>query len=702
MANNSQITSASFRGSAAGKAFALGSENAVAIAVLGILAALILPIPAWLLDLLIAVNIALSTVVLSTSLYLKKITEFSIFPSTLLILTLFRLALNVSSSRLILLNGNLGTAAAGDIIEAFGEFVVGGNAVIGLVIFIVLIAIQYVVINHGAVRISEVSARFTLDALPGKQMSIDADLNAGLIDENEAKRRRKAVTQEAEFFGAMDGASRFTQRDSVAGILILFINIGAGFLIGVVQHSMDILKALKTYTVLTIGDGLVTVIPALMISIAGALIVTRAASEDKIDREVRKQLFAHPEVLGLAGILLVLLGLVPGLPKIPFFLLSGACFFAAQQQRKAAEVVTAEPPTEPVKSAKEDLEQLLRVDPLTLEVGLGLVRFVEGGENSPLLQRVAGLRRQLAAELGYVFPAVRITDNLRLSPNEYRILIRGNEVARYELQREMELLLPPGAPNSRESRELIQSFLADGGIATVEPSFEMEACWVTEVSAERARGLGCTLVDALGVLSTHFSETLKRHLHEIFARADAKKFLDRLADENPKAVEELVPKLLSLSIVQKVLQNLLREGVSIRDAASILEALSEAAAMTKNPILLTEFVRQALKRTVVKPFLQGSNTLPVWQLDPAFEQEFEAAVQHAEFNSHITVGPARMRDLLNRLATKLNGASGATLVAGSNARYFIRQITEQRFPHLHVLSHAEIPSSVQLVSLGQI
>ncbi|MDX2266592.1 MAG: flagellar biosynthesis protein FlhA [Bryobacter sp.] len=672
------------------------------MAVLGILAALILPIPAWLLDLLIAVNIALSTVVLSTALYLKKITEFSIFPSTLLILTLFRLALNVSSSRLILLNGNLGTAAAGDIIEAFGEFVVGGNAVIGLVIFIVLIAIQYIVINHGAVRISEVSARFTLDALPGKQMSIDADLNAGLIDETEAKRRRKAVTQEAEFFGAMDGASRFTQRDSVAGILILVINIGAGFLIGVVQHKMEILTALQTYTVLTIGDGLVTVIPALMISIAGALIVTRAASEDKLDREVRKQLFAHPEVLGLAGFLLALLGLVPGLPKIPFFVLSAACAYIAYRQKQAATQQEAEPIAEPVRPAKEDLEQLLKVEPLTLEVGLGLVRFVEGGESSPLLQRIAGLRRQLAMDLGYVFPAVRITDNLRLGANEYRILIKNNEVARYELQRGMDLLLPPGAPDSAQNRDLIQSFLATGAIATTEPSFQMEACWIPSQEADRARTLGCTLVDALGVLSTHFSEVLKRHLHEVFSRADAKKFLDRLADENPKAVEELVPKLLSLSIVQKILQNLLREGVSIRDAGSILESLSEGAAMTKNPILLTEFVRQALKRTVVRPLLQGSSTLPVWQLEPALEQEFEASVEHAEFNSHITVGPARMRDLLNRLTTKLGSASGATLVTGSNARFFVRQITEQRFPHLKVLSHAEIPTSVQLVSLGQV
>ncbi len=684
------------------RALLLGAENSVALGVLGILAALILPIPAWLLDLLIAANIALSTVVLSTSLYLKKITEFSIFPSTLLLLTLFRLALNVSSSRLILLHGNTGTGAAGEMIEAFGEFVVGGNAVIGLVMFLLLIAIQYVVINHGAVRISEVSARFTLDALPGKQMSIDADLNAGLIDEGEAKRRRKAVTQEAEFFGAMDGASRFTQRDAVAGILILVINIGAGFVIGVVQHNMEILRALQTYTVLTIGDGLVTVIPALMISIAGAMIVTRASSEEKIDQEVRNQLFAHPEVLGLAGFLLILLGLVPGLPKIPFFLLGGSALYFARRQKAQAEAVPAEPVAEAPRPAKEDLEQLMRVEPLTLEVGLGLVRFVEGGEGSPLLQRIASLRRQFALDLGYVFPPVRITDNLRLSPNEYRILIKGNEVARYEIQRGMELLLPPGQSGAPQAREVLDNFLAGGAIATTEPAFQMPACWVAEAASERARQLGCTLVDGLSVLATHFSETIRRNLHEIYSRADTKKFLDRMAEENAKVVEELVPKLLSISAVQKILQNLLREGVSIRDAGSIVEALTEGAAMTKNPVLLTEFVRQALKRTVVRPHLQGSSSLPVWQLDPALEQEFEGAVEHAEFNSHLAIGPARMRDLLNRLANRVSGGNAATLVTGSNARYFIRQIVEQRFPHLTVLSHAEIPTSVQLVSLGQI
>jgi flagellar biosynthesis protein FlhA len=465
---------------------------------------------------------------------------------------------------------------------------------------------------------------------------------------------------------------------------------------------MDILKALQTYTVLTIGDGLVTVIPALMISIAGALIVTRASSEEKIDQEVRNQLFAHPEVMGLAGFLLILLGLVPGLPKLPFFLLGCGFLYFARRQKQALEAAIPEVAPEVPRPAKEDLEQLMRIEPLTLEVGLGLVRFVEGGEASPLLQRISALRRQFAMDLGYVFPPVRITDNLRLAPNEYRILIKGNEISRYEIQRGMDLMLPPGQANTPQTREVLDTFLAAGAVATTEPAFQMPACWVTEASIERARQLGCTLVDGLSVLATHLAETLRRNLHEVYSRADTKKLLDRLADENPKAVEDLVPKLLSLSVMQKILQNLLREGVSIRDAGSILEALTEGAAMTKNPVLLTEFVRQALKRTVVKPHLQGSSSLPVWQLEPSLEQEFEAAVEHAEFNSHIGIGPVRMRDLLNRLTARLGNSTSATLVTGSNARYFIRQIVEHRFPHLTVLSHAEIPSSVQLVSIGQV
>jgi flagellar biosynthesis protein FlhA len=423
-------------------------ELAVPLAVLGIVIALVTPLPSFLLDLLIASDILMSVTVLMVSLYLVRPVEFTSFPTMLLLLTLFRLALNISSSRLILLNGNTGTSAAGEVIGAFGSFVVGGNYIIGAVIFLVLIAIQYVVINHGAVRISEVTARFTLDALPGKQMSIDADLNSGLIDEAEAKRRRKALSTEAEFYGAMDGASRFTQRDAIASILITGINIVAGFLIGVLQHGMDLRRALETYTVLTIGDGLVTVIPALMISISGGLIVTRASSDARLGADFQRQVFGNSQPLLLAAGVLALLAILPSMPKLPFLLLAGGAGAAGWSMRRKEQLKEKEAPPEarPASAAaKESLESLLRVEPLAIEVGLGLVGLVEGGQDSPLLRRISSIRRQLASDLGYLLPPVRVTDNLSLRAREYLISIKGVEISRYELPHGCELAIPSGA-----------------------------------------------------------------------------------------------------------------------------------------------------------------------------------------------------------------------------------------------------------------
>src|SRR5712671_2408817 len=419
----------------------------VPVAVLGIVLVMIAPIPPFLLDVLISANIMLSVVVLLISLYIRRAVEFSVFPTALLLMTLFRLALNISSSRSILLNGSTGTAAAGNVIEAFGNFVVGGNYVIGVVIFLVLIAIQYVVINHGAVRISEVTARFTLDALPGKQMSIDSDLNAGLIDEAGARLRRKQLASEAEFYGAMDGASRFTQRDAIASILITAINIIAGFLIGVLQHGMDFRRAIETYTVLTIGDGLVTVIPALMISISGGLIVTRTSSDSRLSVDFQKQVFGNPQPLMLASGVLLALAMFPGLPKIPFLLLGAGMGTSAWRMRKRG--IAAKNVTETKAApAREDLDAVLRIEPLAVEVGLGLVRLVEGGKNSPLLRRISGIRRQLAGDLGYVFPPVRVADNLSLKPREYLISLKGVEIARYEMPQGCELAIPMGKPSA--------------------------------------------------------------------------------------------------------------------------------------------------------------------------------------------------------------------------------------------------------------
>jgi flagellar biosynthesis protein FlhA len=667
------------------------AEFAVPIAVLGIVMAMITPLPPFLLDILISANITLSVIVLLVSLYITKPVEFSVFPTTLLLMTLFRLALNISSARLILLKGNTGTSAAGEVIQAFGAFVVGGNYVIGVVIFLVLLAIQYVVINHGAVRISEVTARFTLDAMPGKQMSVDADLNSGLIDDNEARMRRKMLSSEAEFYGAMDGASRFTQRDAVASIIITAINIIAGFLIGVLQHGLDLKRALETYTVLTIGDGLVTVIPALMISISGGLIVTRASSDTKLGIDFQKQVFSNWHPLMLASGVLIAMAAFPGLPKIPFVVLGAGVGVVAWRVRQ--QTATAEKTKPPAAApARENLEGLLKVEPLAVEVGLGLVQLVEGGQNSQLLRRIASIRRQLASELGYILPPVRVTDNLTLKAREYVISIKGVELTRFELVHGCELAIRAG-----EKTEAVD------GTPALEPAFGIPALWVTPENVDSARKAGYTIVDTVSILGTHLAELARRYAHELFSRQDAKKLLDRVAEENPKLVEDLVPKLLPLAVVQKVLQNLLRERVSIRDAASILEALGEAAPITKNTILLTEYVRQAIRRQVVKPLLDQTGDLMAHFLDPTVEQAIESAVEHTENSSHLSLSPQRVRDIQERIK-KCCGSpdTQAVMLTSSGSRYFVRQITESTSPNLTVLSHNEMPPGNRIVSLGTV
>ena len=701
-------------------------EAAIPLAVLGIVLAMIVPLPALVVDLLISANISISVVVLMVAMYIRRPSEFSLFPTMLLLLTLFRLALNVSSSRLILMNGNRGTAAAGGVIEAFGNFVVGGNFVIGLVIFLVLIAIQYVVINHGAVRISEVTARFTLDALPGKQMSIDSDLSAGLIDETEARQRRKQLTQEAEFYGSMDGASRFTQRDAVASILITAINIGAGFLIGVLQLDMELLKALQTYTVLTIGDGLVTVIPALMVSISGGLIVTRASGELELGEQFEQQLLSNEQPLWLASGILLAMAAFPGLPKIPFIALSaglGAIAWKLRQKNVTAGELAAKPAVA-APPAKENVEQLLKVEPLAVEVGLGLVRLVEGGANSPLLRRIGGIRRQLASDLGYLLPPVRVTDNLSLRSREYVVLLKGTEIARFELPAGADLAisstLPRGGPGGPAATAndgpggtatvtggllgppgVAGGVGPPGGIVTRDPAFGMAAWWIPTSEAEAARAAGFTVVDAVSVMGTHLGELIRRYAHELFSRQDVKALLDRVTVDNPRAVEDLVPKLLPMSTVQKVLQNLLRERVSIRDASSILEALGEAANATRNMVLLTEYVRQTLRRSVVKPYLTPKNELPVWMFEMTTEQMLEGAVEHGEQNSHLNLPPARIRDLLERLARVVPSPDVPVVVlVSAQVRFFLRQMTEAMPGQFVFLSHAEIPSGVNVITLG--
>jgi flagellar biosynthesis protein FlhA len=677
--------------------FSLGtlSEFAVPAAVLAIVLALIAPIPPILLDLLIVCDIMMSVIVMMVAMYITKPVEFNVFPTTLLLLTLFRLSLNVSSARLILLNGHTGVGAAGDVIQAFGNFVVGGNYIIGAVIFLVLIAIQYVVINHGAVRISEVTARFTLDALPGKQISIDSDLNAGLIDEATARRRRKELASEAEFFGAMDGASKFTQRDAIASLLITVINIVAGLLIGILQHDLEILKALQTYTILTIGDGLVTVIPALMISISGGMIITRASSDNRLGVEFQRQVFGAPQPLMLSAGVLIVLAMLPGLPKLPFlFLGAGLGVIAWRMQGKAAKVAAADPAVAGTpKAPKENLEDLLRVEPLAVEVGAGLISLISDGASSPLLRRIGAIRKQITTEVGFIIPAVRVTDNLGvLRAREYAIQLKGVEIARFELLQGHELAIALTAterpPDSRPTKD---------------PAFGVAAWWVPAHRSEQVRSMGYTVVDPLSVLSTHLAELTKRNCHELFSRQEAKKLLDRVAIDHAKVVEDLVPKLLPIATAQRVFQNLLRERVSIRDAVSILEALGEAAPATRNPVLLTEYVRQMIRRVVVKPYLNGNQSLFAWFVDPQIEQFIEGSVEHSDSNSTLGMPPNALRDLLDRVGRAVGTLESPAVVVTSGAcRYFLRQAVEATIPNLFCLSHNEIPPGITVTSLGVI
>ena len=680
-------------------AFALSEPNAERLnalapaSIMAVVLMMVLPIPAVLLDLLISVNITLSVITLVATMYITRPVELSVYPSLLLLLTLLRLALNISSTRLILVHGHEGTDAAGGVIEAFGNFVVGGDFVVGVVIFILLIAIQYVVINHGAVRISEVTARFTLDALPGKQMSIDSDLNAGLIDETEAKRRREEVTREAEFYGAMDGAVRFTQRDAVASIIITAVNIVAGLLIGIVAHGMALADAVETYTVLTVGDGLVTIVPSLLISVSGGMITTRAAGAARLGVEFSRQIFMKPEPLLIASGVLGAMAAVPGLPTIPFLALGGGVgalgwkLKQAEPKRKALLAPAERRPTE-----KDGVESLLRVEPLAIEVGLGLVSMVDSEQGGSLIRRIAGVRRQLASELGFVLPAVRVTDNLSLRAREYVVLLKGAEIARFELQSNAALAINPGHARGRVE-----------GAPCAEPAFGLPAVWIPADQSDRARMMGYTVVDPANVVATHLTELIRSHAHELLSRQDADAYLDRVREQNPKLIEDLTPKLMPLSLIQRVLQNLLRERVSIRDALTVLEALAEGGVATKNPTLLTEFVRQSISRTLVKPYLNDKGELPAFLLDAALERQIQSGVEHTEQSSRLALPPEAVRDVIEKARARTGALHApAALLCGTPVRFALRQIFEADLPLLAALSHAEIPPHVNVVSLGTV
>ncbi len=675
------------------------SHMIIPVGVMGIVLIMVLPLPTPLLDLLISLNFTTSIVVLLVSMYILQPIHFSVFPSLLLIITLFRLSLNIASTRLILLNGAGGVDAAGKVIQAFGQFVVGGNYFVGIVVFLVLMAIQFLVINHGAVRISEVTARFTLDAMPGKQMSIDADLNAGMIDEATARARREKISKEAEFYGSMDGAIRFTARDAVASILILTINIIGGFLIGVLQFDMDLLTAAQRFTILTIGDGLVTAIPSLLISVAGGIITTRAGSEAHMGEEVTTQLVKNPTPLAIAAGFLLFFGLIPGLPFVPFFVLSSATGLLAFQRRKtlASERVTADRAKADQAEAdkpKEKIESLLKVDLLGIEVGYGLIRYIDAGQGGDFLNRIKSIRRQLAIDIGLVVPPVHITDNLQLNPREYVILLKGVEIARGELMQDHFLAINPGT-----AREEIP------GMPTLEPAFGLQARWIRTQERERAQLAGYTVVDPTTVLATHVTEIIKSHAHELLGRQETKGLLDNVNESHPKVVEELVPKVLSLGEVQKVLQNLLKERVSIRDAVTIFETLADYGAYTKNISLLTEYCRQALGRSICRPYLNESHDLSLFTVAPEIEKAITDAVVQSEQGSYLALEPKMAKDIMSRFRRSLEaaGSAGSPVVLCSPAtRMYTRQLLERYLPNVAILSHNEIPPNIRVVSVGMV
>ncbi len=672
---------------------------------------MLVPIPAFLLDLLLAASITASVIVFLTAIQVRKAVDFSVFPTLLLLLTLFRLSLNIASSRRILLHGHEGTQAAGAVIQAFGNFVVGGNYVVGFVLFLALVAIQFLVITHGAVRTAEVTARFTLDALPGKQMAIDADMNAGLIDEQGARQRREGIAREAEFYGSMDGAAKFNQRDAMATILITAINIVAGIVIGTLQQGVDLMTAVKTYTILTVGDGLVTLIPSLLVSIAGGMILTRASSSGHLNEELGAQLLRRANTLWISAGVLLALALVPGLPKLAFVLMAAAVALIARR-------LPADTPEVPevflskadkakadqeaaVSNAGENLASLLKMDDLTLEIGFQLIPLVDEKQGGQMLNRVRALRRHLATELGFIVPPVHITDNLRLKPREYCLSLRGTEIARW--QTEPNCLLAVNAdPKARPLP----------GLAVKEPAFGVAARWIAQGLEEQALAAGYSVVDQTTVIGTHLGELIRRHAHELLGRQETKRLLDSMTEAQPKLVEELVPKLLTLGEVQRVLQQLLREQVSIRDLASILEILVEAAQQSKQLVHLVESVRQSLGRGLVQPLLDNEGGLRVLVIEQRLEADLVSTFDPQVSNllgdgSGGTKGGSGeyLRKLLESVK-RLTGAGTSTalpvLLCPSPARYHVRRWLEPFVPKVTVLAPVEIPPEIRVRSVGTV
>lgn len=666
----------------------------MSVGVVAILMVMLLPLPRFLLDLLLSFDITMSVIILLVGLQVRRPIEFSVFPSMLLMITLLRLSLNIASTRLILLHGNEGAGAAGEVIRAFGNFVVGGNYTVGLVVFSILVIINFVVVTKGAGRVAEVAARFTLDAMPGKQMSIDADLNAGLINEAEARRRRREIAEEADFYGAMDGASKFVRGDAIAAVIIILVNILGGLTIGILQQGMSPALAAQTYTLLTVGEGLVAQIPALIVSTAAGIVVTRAASDTDLGGEMTKQLLMSPKAVGTAAGILLALGLVPGLPHLAFLALGGAVAWVAYHLHQRAQVPEVLPPAAAAPAKADD--SVTRVTPLDLmevQVGYGLIGLVEGAQGTALLDRIKGLRRQFAETMGFVVPPIHIRDNLQLRPNEYAIMLKGVEVAKADVLPGHMLAIDPGTGQ----RGLVQ------GIPTKEPAFGLPALWVPEDAREQAQMAGYTVVDASSAMTTHLSEIIKRHAHELLGRQEVQALLDEVGRAHPKLVEELIPTLLPLGTVVRILGNLLKEGISIRDLRSILEAVSDHAVATKDAEVLTEAARQALARTITKQYQMPDGTLQVITLDPRLDRALAEQAGGLPQGAALNLDPTIAHKLLAALkqAAERVAARGhqPIVLCSPLVRRHLRRLTDRVLHSVPVMSLQEVDALARLQSL---
>jgi flagellar biosynthesis protein FlhA len=677
------------------------------VAVFSTVLLLVLPVPPLLLDLLLAVSIASSLLMLLIILYLDDPSEFTAFPSLLLFTTLFRLALNVATTRLILLDG-----FAGHIIEAFGKFVVGGNYVVGFVIFLILVVINFVVITKGAGRIAEVAARFTLDAMPGKQMAIDAELSAGIINEEQARARRRKVEQEADFYGAMDGSSKFVRGDAIAAVMITMVNVLGGFAIGIAQKGMTLTDALQRYTLLSIGDGLVSQVPALVTSMAAGMLVTRAAAKNNLGQELSRQLTFYPKALSVLAVMLGLMAIVPGLPMLPFMTLAILTWMAANGlKKKAAKPALAGAPgmaktadgkaTQPGANgqpasqapAPEKLENLLNLDAFQIELGFGLVALADQRKGGDLLDRVTGVRKQFAGDMGILIPPIKLRDNLQMGPNEYRFILKGNVIASGSLMAGHWL-----AMNATNSRVQLK------GVPTTEPVFQLPATWITDVERKNAEAAGYTVVDAASVLITHLTEVVKRHSHEILSRQDVQQLLDNLKATHPTVVNELIPAQLTVGQVQRILQNLLAEGISVRNLAGILEKVSDYAALTKNPDELSEHARRALGAQIVRNYQDERGALRAITLDPKLEQEIAKGVRQTPTEIALLLDPRLARHLVDNLSRHIQSLLAAgqapVILCAPHIRLAFRRFFEATFNDLTVLSYAEVPNRMDIQSAG--